>query len=202
MVVPRVYLLSPASLAGIRAKALLDGSSRSELSRKLRSPDGATVGETFAFLSSLYFRGKLSYAVQFARPPAGSCGVLVITPDRGLIPPSERITLEDLKQMREVPIDAGEPRYRLPLAATAERLASVLGADGSGVLLGSIASDKYVPILLDALGERLLFPAEFIGRGDMSRGGLLLRLARSGDSCTYIAVARAVRHGARPPRLP
>jgi hypothetical protein len=56
--------------------------------------------------------------------------------------------------------------------------------------------------LLAVLGERLHFPAEFVGRGDMSRGGLLLRAVRAGVELAYLPVAGAVRHGARPPRLP
>src|SRR6266853_118967 len=52
--------------------------------------------------------------------------------------------------------------------------AGLLPADAAIVLLGSIASAKYVEPLLAVLGERLLFPPSFVGRGDMSRGGLLL----------------------------
>jgi hypothetical protein len=70
------------------------------------------------------------------------------------------------------------------------------------VLLGSVATPKYVEPLLGIFGERLMFPAEFVGRGDMSRGGLLLRYAREQAQLTYVPVAGAVRHGARPPRLP
>ena len=69
------------------------------------------------------------------------------------------------------------------------------------VLLGSIASDKYVAPLLDALGDRLLFPREFIGRGDMSRGGLMLRCVSEGRELAYVRLAGAVRHGVRPARL-
>ena len=69
------------------------------------------------------------------------------------------------------------------------------------MLLGSIASPKYVDVLLDIFGERLLFPEAFVGRGDMSRGGLLLRCVASGEELTYVPVAGAVRKGARPPRL-
>ena len=69
------------------------------------------------------------------------------------------------------------------------------------VLLGSIATGKYVDPLLAVLGERLLFPADFVGRGDMSRGGLLLRCARAGTELAYVGVRDAVRRGPRPPRL-
>jgi len=69
------------------------------------------------------------------------------------------------------------------------------------VLLGSIASGKYVDVLHAIFGARLLFPSDFVGRGDMSRGGLMLRCASSGDELPYVPVAGAVRHGVRPPRL-
>lgn len=63
----------------------------------------------------------------------------------------------------------------------------------------SIATPKYVEPLVEVLGERLLFPSEFVGRGEMSRGGLMLRCVKSGKQLTYIPAAMAVRHGARPP---
>ena len=63
------------------------------------------------------------------------------------------------------------------------------------MLLGSIATPKYVEPLLGVFGERLLFPSEFAGRGDMSRGGLMLRCARENVPLTYVPVATAERHG-------
>src|SRR5438552_2421090 len=69
------------------------------------------------------------------------------------------------------------------------------------VLLGSIATPKYVDPLLEIFGERLLFPAEFAGRGDMSRGGLMLRCVSAGVQLTYVPLASAARHGPKPPKL-
>ncbi len=69
------------------------------------------------------------------------------------------------------------------------------------VLLGSVASAKYTAPLLEVFGERLLFPVDFVGRGDMSRGGLMLRHARSGIELPYVPVRGAQLHGTRPPRL-
>ena len=54
---------------------------------------------------------------------------------------------------------------------------------------------------LEHFGQRLCFPADFVGRGDMSRGGLLLRCAVDRCELTYISVAGAVRKGKRPPKL-
>ncbi|HUF36264.1 MAG TPA: hypothetical protein VMN37_09950 [Gemmatimonadales bacterium] len=66
------------------------------------------------------------------------------------------------------------------------------------MLLGSVATGKYVDVLLDVVGERLLFPTDFVGRGDMSRGALLLRAARERTELAYEPVATAVRRGRRP----
>ena len=69
------------------------------------------------------------------------------------------------------------------------------------VLLGSVASGKYVEPLTEVFGERLVFPAEFVGRGDMSRGGLLLRSVADGRELDYVPLEGAARHGPRPARL-
>jgi hypothetical protein len=61
---------------------------------------------------------------------------------------------------------------------------------------------KYLAPMVGVFGERLLFPVEFVGRGDMSRGGLMLRCARAGTELTYAPVGSVTRHGPRPPRLP
>ena len=70
------------------------------------------------------------------------------------------------------------------------------------MLLGSIATGKYVDTLTATFGERLLFPEEFVGRGDMSRGGLMLRCAASGMELKYVPALGATRHGPRPAKLP
>jgi hypothetical protein len=69
------------------------------------------------------------------------------------------------------------------------------------VLLGSVASGKYVDLLLPIFGDRLMFPIHFVGRGDMSRGGLLLRCVTAGLELEYVPLKGAIRHGQRPPRL-
>jgi hypothetical protein len=98
-------------------------------------------------------------------------------------------------------VDAENAAYRRPLERSARALAAEVG-DCDVVLLGSIASPKYVDVLLDIFGGRLRFPSEFVGRGDMSRGGLLLRQAAEGAELQYVPVAGAVRRGVRPPKLP
>jgi len=197
----RIFLLSPASCTGDRARLLTRPAASFPLALRIREAAGAPVGEVFAFLSGLYFRGKLTYAARFARPPEDLPGAFVITPNAGLFPANRPVTAGDLRRFARVDIDPRDPRYRRPFARDAARIADGR-PDLEVVLLGSVASDKYVELLLEIFGERLLFPPEFVGRGDMSRGGLLLRAARAGVELAYRPVAGAVRHGPRPPKLP
>jgi hypothetical protein len=171
-----------------------------DLARRLRD-EGASVAEIFTFLSGLYFRGKIAYARAFGCVAPGVCSSMVITPTRGLIDAETRVTLADLREFASVDIDEADPRYRRPLQRDARRLAKILPVDVEVVLLGSVATGKYVDILLSSFGERLRFPADFVGRGDMSRGGLLLRSAADRQELRYIPVAGAVRSGKRPPKL-
>ncbi len=99
-------------------------------------------------------------------------------------------------------VDADNAKYRRPLEASARSLAAEIGPDCDVVLLGSVASPKYVAVLGAIFGDRLKFPISFVGRGDMSRGGLLLRHAREGVELDYVPIAGTVLHGARPPKLP
>lgn len=197
----RIFLLSPAYAGGQRAQMIMNERAQFDLARRLRSDDRPTLGEVFTFLSGLYFRGKLAYANVFARPAPRTSGVLVITPNRGLVPAASPIGIEDLRDFGTVDIDEDDPRYRGPLERDVKKLARKLTADCEVVLLGSVATGKYVDILLTHFGKRLRFPAEFVGRGDMSRGGLLLRSAVDGIELDYVSVAGAVRKGKRPPKL-
>jgi len=195
--VTRVFLLSPAHCGGLRAQVLVRPSAEFDLARKVRSAGGAPLGEVFSFMSGLYFRGKLAYVRAFA--PAG--GALVITPSGGLCPPDTRVDLARLAEWADVGISAAEPRYREPLVRDARALAERLPRRAEVVLLGSVATGKYVEPLLEALGSRLVFPRDFVGRGDMSRGALMLRSAAASRELTYMAVSANLHRGARPPRL-
>jgi hypothetical protein len=192
-----VFLISPARCDGERA-AVLATSERSELGVRLRD-GGAPIGEVFAWLSALYFRGKVTYAQAFARPPARVPGVLVMAAGLGLVEPHRRIGPGELHAMGQVEIESDA--FTGPLRRDAEVIAGATG-DASVVLLGSIASGKYVDTLLAVFGARLVFPETFVGRGDMSRGGLLLRAAKSGEELAYVPVQGAVVRGKRPPKLP
>jgi hypothetical protein len=197
----RTFLLSPAYAGGQRAQMIMSERAQFELARRLRSDDRPTLGEVFSFLSGLYFRGKLAYANAFAQPAPRSSGVLVITPNRGLVPAASLIGIQDLREFGTVDIDETDPRYREPLERDVKKLAKKLTAKCEVVLLGSIATGKYVDILLAHFGKRLRFPSDFVGRGDMSRGGLLLRSAADGNELPYISVEGAVRKGKRPAKL-
>jgi hypothetical protein len=197
---PRIFLLSPANASGIRAQLILRAEARFPLAMRLQQGQ-LSLGEAFAFISGLYFRGKLAYATAFAQPPANTPGALVITACGGLLPPDLLLNRDALRAISSVPVAASESRYRLPLERDARLLAEHIGSGCEVVLLGSVATPKYVEPLLNIFGERLLFPAEFAGRGDMSRGGLMLRCVRSGQQLAYVPVATAQRHGARPPKL-
>lgn len=204
---PRVFLLSPANCSGTRAKQVLSPRASFALAERLRAREGVPIGELFAFVSGLYFRGKLTYAQRFAAPPDSSnpivdSGVHVITPNAGLRGPETRVTAATVRGFAGAAVAADNPTYRRPLERSSRALAREIGADCDVVLLGSIASAKYVDVLVGIFGDCLRFPIEFVGRGDMSRGGLLLRKAAEGAELEYVPIAGAVRHGVRPPKLP
>jgi hypothetical protein len=200
---PRVFLLSPAHCGGERARLVLRPEATFDLARRLRSRGGAPLGEVFSFMSGLYFRGKLAYARSFARPPTGVAGVLVITPCQGLRSPDTYVGAALLRRYGQVDIAAEDARYRRPLVRDARALRGAMEGHAAGevVLLGSVASDKYVSLLMQVFGDRLLFPADFVGRGDMSRGGLLLRCVDHGRELEYLPLVSAARRGPRPARL-
>ncbi|HWE28637.1 MAG TPA: hypothetical protein VHB97_11575 [Polyangia bacterium] len=189
MLTPRVFLLSPAHLGGERARILLRDEARFDLATRVKRPEGVPVGEIFAFLSGLYFRGKLTYAATFARAPKPDVApAYVITSNRGLTTVHERYNQRDLEALGTTDIDARNDAYRKPLARDAKKLAKKIGRDTDVVLLGSVASTKYIEVLEEIFAERLVFPIDFVGRGDMSRGALMLRAARAGVELPYVAV--------------
>lgn len=189
-----VFLLSPAYCGGRRATYLMRPGSTLPLAQRL-AEGTLTLGEAFAFMSGLYFRGKLAYATAFGR-------ALVITPTRGLLPPEIPITSDVLVEFAGVDVDADDVRYRKPMDRSIRHLKRTLAAESRVVLLGSIATGKYVDVLTASLGERLHFPSTFVGRGDMSRGGLMLRAVADRQELDYRPLNdQAPRHGARPPKL-
>lgn len=196
----RIFLLSPANLAGVRAGYVLRPDADSELACRLRQ-GGVPLGELFAFLSSLYFRGKLAYAKAFSAPPEGLRGSYIITATMGLLDSEKIVNREQVHEMAAGRIDVDDDRYRTPIDLSCRLLFDQVQNSCDIVLLGSIATPKYVEPLLKVFGERLVFPVEFVGRGDMSRGGLMLRAVEAQMELSYTPVCNATRHGARPPKL-
>jgi hypothetical protein len=187
---PRVFLLSPASLTGLRAEQLTSPRAQFESARRYRSPEGVPIEEAFAFMSSLYFRGKIAYSRHFAAPPpelagGGWDGSLVIAPGYGLVPPWWSFTPERMKKMRRTPVDLKSRAYCAPMREHAKALAENLPPSARVILLGSIATGKYVDLLLPVFGDRLLFPSAFVGAGDMRRGALMLRAVRENQELEY-----------------
>jgi hypothetical protein len=182
----RVFLLSPANSSGKRAGFLFREGAASALALRLRSA-GASIGDVYTFMSGLYFRGQLAYARAFANPPGGCIGIHVIVPGLGLHGPDELVDLERLRAIAEVPVDPADARYVDPLRRDAILLAGQLHPGATAILLGSLATRKYLGPLREVFGDRLQFPREFVGIGDMSRGSLMLRCAAEGRELTYVA---------------
>ena len=197
---PKIFILSPASLSGERARQLLSPEARFETARRYRSREGVPIEEAFTFLSSLYFRGKIAYARHFAKPPGDlpASGVLVIAPGFGLVPEGWPLTAKRVETVRRTPIDLKNPEYCEPMRQHAEMLREAMPDDTKVVLLGSIATGKYVDLLLPVFGDRLVFPRCFVGIGDMSRGSVLLRAVREDQELEYsnLDVPRHRKRGA------
>ena len=157
---------------------------------------GVPLGEVYRFISSLYFRGKLEYAQRFQNPPQGVAGVQIIT-GSGLMLPETVITLEQLQKISATSIDAKNTDYRLPLDRDLLRLRDAVGGDVEVILLGSVATYKYIDPIQAVFGERLLFPREFLGLGDMSRGSILLRCCAQGSELEYVHVGKVILKVAR-----
>lgn len=184
-----VFLLSPANTSGLRSKQLQSPNASFETARMYRSEEGVPIALAFAFMSALYFRGKITYALHFAE--IGN--IRVIAPGFGLVSPDWRLTPERMKTMSKTPVDIRKRNYRKPLERDALALAEEIGDDAQVVLLGSVASGKYVDILWPIFGSRLRFPSAFAGLGDMSRGGLMLRAVRADRELSYTTLD-APRH--------
>jgi hypothetical protein len=192
---PRIFLLSPAHVGGLRARLLLNPKAPFALAREFHAK-GLPLAAVFTFTSGLYFRGKIAYATHFARISRGDV-IRVITSNAGLLDPDTRVGPDEIAAFGATDIDADDPTYRRPLRRHALALAKRIGPRGTAVLLGSIATPKYREVLLEVFGDRLLFPADFVGRGDMSRGALLLRATRAGRELPYKRVRDAILTGRR-----
>jgi hypothetical protein len=187
----RLFLLSPADCGAKRARILARPEASFPLARALQRGE-AGLGDVFSFLSGLYFRGKLAYAQCF-----GNVAPLVITPADGLWHPQRRVDAARLARWAATAIELTNQAYTAPLRADAERIAASMPSAATVVLLGSLATPKYLDILAPIFAERLLVPQPLIGLGDMSRGAVLLRAVRSGRELDYLAASALPRRRAR-----
>ena len=117
----------------------------------------------------------------------------IITPTRGLVPAETLIGLRELSEFASVPVHPKEPRFTDPLRQSIQAMSTFEMPEV--ILLGSVATGKYTDTLLPLLGDRLLFPADFAGRGDMSRGALLLRSVAADQELHYVPVTAACLQG-------
>lgn len=195
---PRVFLLSPANMAGVRAKMLLNAKAPFPRAQEFHDK-GLPLADVFTFTSGLYFRGKIAYARHFASANRRDI-VRIITSNAGLVDPATVVGPREITAYGETEIDPKDPKYHEPLRRDAQRLAQRTGS-GPVILLGSIATPKYRHVLLDVFGERLFFPIDFVGRGDMSRGALLLRAVEADKELAYASVHDAVFTGKRAARV-
>jgi hypothetical protein len=186
----KVFLLSPANASGTRAKQLMSPRAQFPTAQRFRAGE-VMIAEAFAFMSALYFRGKIAYALHFG----GVENSYIIAPGFGLVPPTWTLDEARMKKMSQTDVDVKNRTYVKTLRDTANKLAGNIDDDAEVVLLGSVASGKYVDILLPIFGDRLRFPHAFAGLGDMSRGGLMLRAVRANRELEYVRLD-APRHRA------
>lgn len=119
--------------------------------------------------------------------PTNGTGILIITPTAGLLPHDAMVRISRLRGFRHVPINVTNMLYRYALLRALRKLAVEIGTHCEVVLLGSIGSGKYLDVLVRVFAAQLRVPTEFIGRGDMSRGALLLRSVKENRELDYLS---------------
>jgi hypothetical protein len=186
MATSTIFLLSPANTGGVRARQILSPRATFASAVALRSEEGVPIEDAYAFMSALYFRGKIAYARRFANAPESlESGIFVIAPGFGLVPAGWRLTLDRFKVLKRTDVDLRSRKYRKPLELDARGIEARLTSDARVVLLGSVATGKYVDVLWPIFGSRLVFPSRFVGLGDMSRGSIMLKAAAAGEELEY-----------------
>jgi len=192
-----IFLISPANMSGVRGTRLLCETGKGDVHMRLKG-EGVELGEVFSYVSSLYFRGKLEYGNAFGNKPSVGPGPYIITPSAGLVSPKTKVRLEELRAICNTEIDASNDQFCRPLENDVRRLRQKY--EGSRfVLLGSIATPKYVEPLMRALEGDLFYPSAFVGLGDMSRGALLLQCARTQVELVYTRPGPTTKAQQAPP---
>ncbi len=152
----RIFLLSPANARESEGQRLLHSTAPSELAVRLRQ-SGVRLGDVYQHISSLYFRGKLSTHQVSAIPLSRLRACRYIT-GTGLMLPETLIRFDEFRQLSAISIDASNERYRQSLIADLMRLREMAGVHVDIILLGSIATSKYVDPIANVFGERVLVP--------------------------------------------
>ena len=193
----RLFLLSPASAHGARARPLLELEPRTQLARQLSTSEGVPLGDVFRYLSGLYFNGKLAYARAFASPPSTIAGegVYVITLSDGLLLPTTVLRTEDVRRFAAV--EMGSEVYGRALERGARVLAEQVGGECDLIFLGSVGSGKYTDLLLPIFGERLLFPPVLQSQGQLERGAFLLRCVQEQRELEYVPLTELLSRRTR-----
>ncbi len=186
----KVFVLSPATTHGAKARVLTATEPRTPSARRLHGAQGMMLGEAFSYLSGLYFRGKLAYARTFATAPPclGGAGIYVITPTDGLLDPDSVLGVADLERFASAA--EGSTAGRIAFERAVQSLERAMGPSCDVVLLGSVGSRKYSDVLEPVLGDRLLFPRRLYNEGQIQRGALLLEHAERGEELEYAPLAR------------
>ena len=146
---------------------------------------------------------QATYASRFGRPPPSLPPALVITPTRGLQSPSLPISRSLIEEFAS--LDWHRPTRAFWIRSSRVRVSFVHRSSQRCAWSCSGASRRAGTSSRWRASSRAgcNYPAEFVGRGDMSRGGLLLRHAEEGRELDYVPLAAGLtRHGAKPPKLP
>src|SRR5262245_13421578 len=106
----RIFLLSPARIGGARSAMLLREQAEFDVAVRLRQ-GRASIGEVYAFISGLYFRGKLAYVEAFGDVREGVPPAVVMVPGFGLVPPGAVLNTEQLVSTGRVEVDEGNEAF-------------------------------------------------------------------------------------------
>ena len=182
----RIFLLSPAHCGGNRARIVMSERATFSLAVRLRSEGGAPLGEVFSFHErpvlprQARVRARVCARRRNRGRPSASAGVFVITPTAGLRSVETAVTLEALRASRA---STSPPTIHAIAGRSGER-ARAGRRDRPGLRRRAARQHRVAEVCRRAAGDLrrpLLFPVDFVGRGDMSRGGLMLRSSASGE---------------------
>ena len=180
-----------------------------DLAQRVREPEGAAIGEMFAFVSGLYFKGKLAYALTFARPPEpglpidrqrrprhhaerGTASGRDAHHDRRAPRVSRRGHRRERSQVPPIRCSRARARWPRKSATSAKSSCSAASRRRSTSRCSPTSSASACSSPPDFVGPR---------RHEPRRAAAAVRARRARSSRTSPVIG-AVRHGPRPPKLP